>query len=152
MRYNIDLLKGIHPGKIIDRDLKRRSISQREFAKQINEHSQTLNAIITGRRNITTEMAIKIEKMFGYDEGFLLILQVLYNIAKYKEDSRKKRKAPNVRTIIFWDTDFKTIDWEKNKYAVIKRVLERGNDKEIEEIAKYYNIEIDELYKTKNIY
>ena len=152
MRYNIDLLKGIHPGKIIDRDLKRRSISQREFAKQINEHSQTLNAIITGRRNITTEMAIKIEKMFDYDEGFLLILQVLYNIAKYKEDSRKKRKAPNVRTIIFWDTDFKTIDWEKNKYAVIKRVLERGNDKEIEEIAKYYNIEIDELYKTKNIY
>ncbi|MBR5240506.1 MAG: HigA family addiction module antidote protein [Muribaculaceae bacterium] len=152
MRYNIDLLKGIHPGKIIDRDLKRRSISQREFAKQINEHSQTLNAIITGRRNITTEMAIKIEKIFGYDEGFLLILQVLYNIAKYKEDSRKKRKAPNVRTIIFWDTDFKTIDWEKNKYAVIKRVLERGNDKEIEEIAKYYNIEIDELYKTKNIY
>ena len=152
MRYNIDLLKGIHPGKIIDRDLKRKSISQREFAKQINEHSQTLNAIITGRRNITTEMAIKIEKMFGYDEGFLLILQVLYNIAKYKEDSRKKRKAPNIRTIIFWDTDFKTIDWEKNKYAVIKRVLERGNDKEIEEIAKYYNIEIDELYKTKNIY
>ncbi|MBR5323530.1 MAG: HigA family addiction module antidote protein [Muribaculaceae bacterium] len=152
MRYNIDLLKGIHPGKIIDRDLKRRSISQREFAKQINEHSQTLNAIITGRRNITTEMAIKIENMFGYDEGFLLILQVLYNIAKYKEDSRKKRKAPNVRSILFWDTDFKTIDWEKNKYAVIKRVLERGNDKEIEEIAKYYNIEIDELYKTKNIY
>ena len=152
MRYNIDLLKGIHPGKIIDRDLKRRSISQREFAKQINEHSQTLNAIITGRRNITTDMAIKIENMFGYDEGFLLILQVLYNIAKYKEDSRKKRKAPNVRSILFWDTDFKTIDWEKNKYAVIKRVLERGNDKEIEEIAKYYNIEIDELYKTKNIY
>lgn len=152
MRYNIDLLKGIHPGKIIDRDLKRRSISQREFAKQINEHSQTLNAIITGRRNITTEMAIKIENVFGYDEGFLLILQVLYNIAKYKKNSRKERKAPNVRTILFWDTDFKTIDWEKNKYAVIKRVLERGNDKEIEEIAKYYNIEIDELYKTKNIY
>ena len=60
MRNRIDILKGIHPGKIIGRDLQKRNLSQRAFAASIGEHSQTLNAVITGRRNLTTEMSLKI--------------------------------------------------------------------------------------------
>ena len=70
MKSRIDILKGIHPGKIIGRDLKKRNLSQRSFAASIREHSQTLNAVITGRRNLTVEMALKIEQAFGYEEGF----------------------------------------------------------------------------------
>lgn len=32
MKSRIDILKGIHPGKIIGRDLKKRNLSQRSFA------------------------------------------------------------------------------------------------------------------------
>lgn len=34
--------KGIHPGVVLDRELKKRSIKQRPFALSINEHPKLL--------------------------------------------------------------------------------------------------------------
>jgi antitoxin component HigA of HigAB toxin-antitoxin module len=61
MNRNIEPYKGIHPGRIIDRELKKRGASQRSFAAEIGEYSQNLNAVITGRRRLTTEMAVRLE-------------------------------------------------------------------------------------------
>lgn len=66
MKSRIDILKDIHPDKIIDSLLKKCNLSQRSFAAAISEHTQTLNAVITGQRNLTVEMALKIEQAFGY--------------------------------------------------------------------------------------
>lgn len=147
MKSRIDILKGIHPGKLIDRDLKKRNLSQRSFAASIGEHSQTLNAIITGRRNLTVEMALKIEHAFGYDEGFLLTLQAFYEIAEYKirMKSRSIDGVPAIRRSLFWDADFDSIDWGRYKDAVIARVAERGNDAEKAEIARFYGIPLSAL-------
>ena len=71
----INALKGIHPGKIIERDLKKKDISQRNLAEKIGEHYQTLNAVIKGRRNLTVEMSVKIDAFLGYEEGFMYMLQ-----------------------------------------------------------------------------
>lgn len=38
MVHKIDILKGIHPGKIISRDLKKKNLSQRSFAASIGVH------------------------------------------------------------------------------------------------------------------
>lgn len=140
MKNRIDILKGIHPGKIIGRDLKKRNLSQRLFAASIGEHSQTLNAVIMGRRNLTVEMALKIEQAFGYEEGFLLLLQTYYEIAEYKngQKSRAISGTPAIRRSLFWDTDFDTLDWGRYRESVIARVLERGNDAEKAEIAQFY--------------
>ena len=35
--------KGIHPGIVLEREFKKRSLKQRPFAIAINEHPQTLN-------------------------------------------------------------------------------------------------------------
>lgn len=140
MKSRIDILKGIHPGKIIGRDLKKRNLSQRSFAASIGEHSQTLNAVITGRRNLTVEMALKIEQAFGYEEGFLLLLQTYYEIAEYKNGQKSLAISgtPAIRRSLFWDTDFDTLDWGRYRKSVIARVLERGNDAEKAEIARFY--------------
>ena len=45
--------KGIHPGIILDRELKKRSIKQRPFALSLDEHPQTFNAITKGKRGIS---------------------------------------------------------------------------------------------------
>ena len=147
MKSRIDIFKGIHPGKIINRDLKKRDLSQRSFAASIGEHSQTLNAVITGRRNLTVEMALKIEQAFGYDEGFLLTLQAFYEIAEYKNrmKSRSIDGVPTIRRSLFWDADFDSIDWGRYKDAVIARVAERGNDAEKAEIARFYGIPLSTL-------
>ncbi len=156
MKPKIEILKGIHPGKIIARELQKRGMSQRAFAASIGEHSQTFNAIITGRRNLTTEMAVKIEQSFGYKECFLLILQAYHEIAEYKKRlaAMSITGVPNVRRALFGDTDFDTIDWGVYKEAVIQRICEWGKKEEKAEIARFYHIPVSELnrYKPKNSY
>lgn len=156
MKSRIDIFKGIHPGRIIVRELRKRNLSQRAFAALIGEHSQTLNAVITGRRNLTTEMSLKIEQVFGYEEGFLLTLQAFYEIAAYKKRmaSDSVSGTPAIRRSLFWDTDFDTMDWGRYKQAVIGRVWERGNEEEKREIARFYGIDMKTLnsYKPNNTY
>ena len=155
MKSKIEILKGIHPGKIIDRDLRKRHLSQRAFAASIGEHSQTLNAVIAGR-NLTTEMALKIEQAFGYEEGFLLTLQAFHEIAAYKNRmaSDSVKGIPHIRRSLFWDTEFDKINWGRYKDTVIARVLERGNDAEKTEIARFYGIDLSNLesYRPRNSY
>lgn len=46
-----------------------------------------------------------------------------------------------LRPILFWDTKIENINWDKQKRAVIKRIFERGNEIEKNEIIRFYGIE-----------
>ncbi len=151
-----DALKGIHPGKIIARDIKKMKISQRNLAERIGEHSQTLNAVIKGRRNMTVEMAVKLDLVFGYEEGFLYMLQGYYEVEQYRQKAAAESVSgiPDVRRILFWDTDFDKINWGYRKSFVISRIMERGNEAEKVEIARFYGMEVKDLekYRSRNRY
>lgn len=59
-----------------------------------------------------------------------------------------KKLRPNLSLIrpgLFWDTDFKKIDWERQHRAIIEHILERGNDQEKEEIKRFYG---DAIFQT----
>lgn len=142
MNNLIDIIKGIHPGKFIERELKKKNFTQRALAEETGIPFQTINAIIAGRRNLTTEQALKIDQILGYEEGFFAILQTHYDIKQYKEKELASIyiEAPQIRKSLFWDADFNKINWAKYKNAVVKRVFERGNKDEIEEITRYYNL------------
>ncbi len=153
MNSHIDIIKGIHPGKFIERNLKKKGITQRSLAQETGIPYQTINAIIAGRRNLTIEQALKIETSLGYVEGFLAILQPYYDTKQYKEKKLASlyHGNPHIRRSLFWDTDFDKINWAKYKNAVIKRVFERGSKDEIDEIKKFYSLSTSELeqYKSK---
>lgn len=153
MRYSIENVKGMHPGALIKHELNRKKISQRKFAASIDEHWQILNAVINEKRGISLATALKVEKEFGYDEGFLMILQVYYDIEKRKQKQIRStlKGVPAIRRIIFWDTDFDSIDWAASKESIISRVLERGTEEEIAEIARYYGMNIESLGKYSTI-
>ena len=153
MRYSIENVKGMHPGALIKHELNRKKISQRKFAASINEHWQILNAVINEKRGISLGTALKVEKELGYDEGFLMILQVYYDIEKQKQKQIRStlKGVPALRRIIFWDTDFDSIDWAASKESIISRVLERGTEEEIAEIARYYGMNIESLGKYSTI-
>lgn len=142
MNNLIDIIKGIHPGKFIERELKKKNLTQRALAEEAGIPFQTINAIIAGRRNLTTEQALKIDQTLGYEEGFFAILQTHYDIKQYKEKELASIyiEAPLIRKSLFWDADFNKINWAKYKNVVIKRVFERGSKDEIEEITRYYNL------------
>ena len=134
--------KGIHPGKIIARELEKRSIKQRPFALSLMEHPQTFNAMLMGRRGISTALALKIEKEFQLEEGTLAILQTYFDIQKLKE--KEKQDTPNLEILnksLFWDTDIKRMNWERQYKAVIQRVFERGSELEKDEISRFYGPE-----------
>jgi len=143
--------KGIHPGAIIDRELKKRNLSQRSFALSLPEHPQSFNAMIKGKRKLNTALALRIEHALGLEEGALLMLQMFYDI---KEEKRKVALANHpdfsiLRKILFWDTDINSLDWDKYYKAIIRRVFERGNSSEKEEIVRFYGPEKVEIVMGK---
>lgn len=134
--------KGIHPGIVLDRELKKRSIKQRPFALSLEEHLQTFNAITKGKRGISTALALKIEKKLGLEEGTLVLLQAYYDIQKIKE--KEIQNTPDLDILskaLFWDTDIQKINWEKQYMAIIQRVFERGTEEEKAEIIHFYGVE-----------
>lgn len=147
MINRINILKGIHPGKVIERELKKRNLTQRYLAQKTNIPYQTINAIIGGRRNLTTAQALKIETLLNYEEGFLLLLQVYFEIQQHKDKKLAQLypTAPDIRKSLFWDADFDNINWGKHKQAVVTRVLERGSQEEIEEIQRFYDMSVNEM-------
>lgn len=147
MNNRIDILKGTHPGRVIGYDIKKNHTTQHALAANIGVTKQMINSVIAGRRGLSVELALKIEREMGYDEGFLSHLQTLFDIEQVKREwSRTQYKtAPDIRRNLFWDYDFDTLDWGRYRKAVIHRVLEKGTDDDRREIARYYGIPIDRL-------
>jgi addiction module HigA family antidote len=134
----IDIIKGIHPGKFVERELKIRNLNQRQFALSIGEHAQTLSAIIKGSRRMNVALSLKIEEQLELEEGFLMTLQVFYDIKEAKKDSTYKPDLSKLRKGIFWDTDFDKIDWKLMKISIVKRVFAYGTKSEQDEITRFY--------------
>ena len=152
MLLELDKIKGIHPGLILKRELNLRGIRSSELADSINIHKQTISAILNQRRGINPDISIKLSQQFNIDEDYFMLLQASYDVKK--ASNAKSKTHPNIsnfRKVIFWDTDIDKIDWDKNKRSVIKRVLERGNKKEIDEIISFYGKEVifNEIKKIK---
>ena len=151
MNIDLEKYKGIHPGIILDREFKKRALQQRPFALSIGEHPQTLNAITKGKRKLNIALALKIEERLGLEEGTLALLQTYFDINEEKHN--RKSSTPNLsllRKSLFWDTDISMIDWDMHYKAVIRRIFERGNETEKQELIHFYGIEKIDLTLSTN--
>ncbi len=140
MEKMYDKYRGIRPGAVIERELKKKGLKQNAFAHAIGLQPQTLNAIIKGTRKLTAEAALKIDHGFAFEESTMAVLQAFYetNLVKQKPGLAPHPDLSKLRRILFWDTDFDKIDWQYQKAAVILRVYERGNEQEKLEIERFY--------------
>lgn len=142
MQNELSILKGIHPGFVLEKKLAERKLAKGRFALSINEFPQTISAITKGKRNINTPLALKIEEKLGLEEGYFMMLQVFYEI---KEEKKKRNlnyhpDLSKFRKVLFWDTTIDKIDWEQHKNWVIQRVFERGSKQEQDEITHFYGM------------
>ena len=137
------ILRGLHPGFFLNRELRRRGLKKGSFALSIGEYPQTLGAIMLGKRNMNPSMALKIESALNWEEGFLMCLQALYDMrAIAQKKPTEKPDLSQIRPILFWDTDLEKINWQKSKAAILKRLRERGNEREKNELQRFYNIQL----------
>ena len=144
MDLTLEKYKGIHPGLILERELKKRRLKKGPFAISLQEYPQILNEITKGRRGLTPALSIKIDEALQLEVGTMLILQAYYELKKETDKAAKGKERPDLsvlRKMLFWDTDINKINWQKQWRAVIQRVFERGSDQEKEEILKFYGAE-----------
>ncbi len=138
---DITLIKGVHPGLILERELRKKNLGKSRFALSVGEYPQTLGAITKGKRKMNIALALKIEKALGLEEGYFMILQVYHDIEEEKNQQERLHKPDlsKIRSTLFWDTDIEKIKWDQQKRAVIKRVFERGDNIEKNEIIRFYS-------------
>lgn len=142
MLPELSKIKGVHPGALLKREIKLRDMKNYEFADFIGEYPQTLSAILKGKRGINANLSIKLGEKLDVDKDYFMMLQASYDVKK--ADISNRDKVPNkevFRRVLFWDADFDKIDWTNNRRAIIKRVFERGNELEINEIIRFYGKE-----------
>jgi addiction module HigA family antidote len=79
-------LDPIHPGEILlEEFLKPMGISQYRLAKDISVPPRRINEIVHGKRGISADTSLRLERYFGLSEGFWLRLQARYDIEREKD-------------------------------------------------------------------
>ena len=143
MNTTIEILKGLHPGLFLKRELNKHNLKSGYFAESIGEYPQTLSAIIRGHRSMNTPLSLRIERALNLEEGLLMTLQVYYDI--YEEKRRLEQinrlDITKFRPILFWDTRIENIEFFQHRRYVINRVFERGTEEEILETIRFYGKE-----------
>lgn len=154
MLPELNRIKGIHPGAILKRELKKRKIKSIDLANEIREHAQTINAITKERRNMNAKLSYKLGEYFDIPNNYFMIIQATYEVEKYKITQIRKTNPliGKIRKSIFWDTKIELIDFEKNQRFIIQRILERGNKEEINHLIKIYSLQTiqEELHHIKD--
>ena len=86
-------------------------------------------------------LALRLEKVLGIDyQCFFYQIQTNHDIfiaTTHLQEQLHPDKS-KYRETLFWDTDFGTLDWQRNSEWIIKRVFEYGNQNEIDETIRYY--------------
>ena len=92
--------KGVtpHPGEmLLEEYLQPMGITQAAFAKHIGLDPATMSGLITGRRNITPTLAIKIGLALGMSPEYWTNLQAMHDLTKTRELLRSKKKEPKIK-------------------------------------------------------
>lgn len=55
-----------------------------------------------------------------------------------QNDVRENEKILNIDPIFFWGIDVNILKWEKAYLFIISRIIERGGQKEINELLRFY--------------
>lgn len=88
-------MRTIHPGVILKDELVEVGITPTEFARQIDVPANRVSQIISGKRSITGDTALRFGHWFGTDPQFWLNLQGQFELAVAdKETGEHIRELP----------------------------------------------------------
>lgn len=79
-------LKPIHPGEVLSEEfLKPFDISAGDLARRIGIQTKSVNEIVSGKRSVTADVALRLAKYFGTSAQFWLGLQSDYDLDVTRE-------------------------------------------------------------------
>ena len=90
-------LDPIHPGEILlEEFLIPMGVSQYRLAKDISVPPRRINEIVHGKRGVSANTALRLERYFSLSEGFWLRLQARYDL-EVEKDRLEDRLENEVR-------------------------------------------------------
>ena len=102
MSYNV--------GKYINDMAVRAGMSQADIAREINVPRQLLSYVIGGKREMSIQLAMKLESYFSLPEGELIKMQALQAVQQRKQMIRNHLCEQLVKKNAFWSYDVKSFD------------------------------------------
>ena len=114
----------IHPGIYLKKELDKRQLKQKEFAKDIGMATSQLNEIIKGKRGISIEWAIMLEAVFGISKDYWLNLQKEYEFAKISQDEQLMNRTVYLKHW-YQIREYTDIDFFKKK-KLLSDILEKN--------------------------
>ena len=78
-----------HPGELVRETLHELDVSVTDAANALGVTRQQLHNLVAARSDLTTEMAIRLEKALGSTADTWLRMQLNYNLAQARKDAAK---------------------------------------------------------------
>lgn len=80
----------VHPGSILKEELESRQMSGNALALALRINSGRVSEVLTGKRGISADTALRLGRYFGNDPQFWLGLQAAYDLAVARRESGEK--------------------------------------------------------------
>ena len=95
---NIIPFEATHPGTVLLDEIRARNISQKDLAHELGVLPTFLNEILKGKRAITADFAILLEKSLDITADYWMRFQSQYDIDKAKSKEKNVRKIEMIET------------------------------------------------------
>jgi addiction module HigA family antidote len=78
-------LSPVHPGMFVTELLGELSISQAQLARSLGVSAMRVSHLVTGKRPVTAEMALRLARFFGQTPQYWLNLQSRYDLDRAQD-------------------------------------------------------------------
>lgn len=75
------IFQEVHPGRVLKRELEVRGLSATALGLKLRVAPQRVQEIVTGKRAISPETALRLGRFFGNEPEFWLAMQASYDLA-----------------------------------------------------------------------
>ena len=96
----LEMAYPVHPGEILAEEvLPRYKLNATEAASRLGIARPGFNNVLNSKRAVTPELALKIERVFGYPARLLLAMQAAFDLAAAKHDGILSEKLARMERI-----------------------------------------------------
>ena len=134
-KKNIIPFEATHPGTLIKDELDiQEDITQKDLAKEMGVKASFLNEIIKGKRPLTADYAIILEKILEIPADYWMKFQSQYEIDKARI---KEKNIERIKNIEIWEI---IKEYVPVKYFKKYKYLTDSIEQDIQSIMRIYNV------------
>ena len=82
--------RAIHPGVYLAQELETRSMTQTELSRRMERPVQVINEIVRGKKSVSAETALGLERVLGTSARTWMNLQSNYQLVKARQRQGEK--------------------------------------------------------------